>query len=180
MNQPLSVLNSHASSGKTPSLPLYNPKQLTQTSLGSSTAPISAIEGAQMLMTLDFPVRGASWLAGNIQTESTWYGQREPWNDVGALAGGLPSWRAGRLKAIEAHYGRGIENISNADQLYYLKDELKTYYIPELKKTAFDVFMNPYASERHLIKASIEFWGYGIEGDRYSQARNIERQLSTQ
>jgi len=177
---PLSVLNSHASSGKTPRLPLYNPKQLSQTSLGSSTAPISAVEGAQMLMSMNFPVRGASWLAGNIQTESTWYGQRKPWNDVGALAGGLPSWRAGRLNAIEAHYGRGIENISNADQLSYLRDELKTYYIPELEKSAFDVFMNPYATERHLIKASIVFWGYGIEGDRYSQARNIERQLSTQ
>ena len=177
---PLSVLNSHASSGLTPRLPLYNPKQLSQTSLGSSTAPISAVEGAQMLMSMNFPVRGASWLAGNIQTESTWYGQRKPWNDVGALAGGLPSWRAGRLNAIEAHYGRGIENISNADQLSYLRDELKTYYIPELEKSAFDVFMNPYATERHLIKASIVFWGYGIEGDRYSQARNIERQLSTQ
>lgn len=177
---PLSVLNSHASSGLTPRLPLYNPEQLSQSSLGSGTAPISAVEGAQMLMSMNFPVRGASWLAGNIQTESTWYGQRKPWDDVGALAGGLPSWRAGRLDAIEAHFGRGIENISNADQLSYLRDELKTYYIPEFGKSAFDVFMNPYATERQLIKASIVFWGYGIEGDRYSQARNIERQLSTQ
>jgi hypothetical protein len=177
---PLSVLNSHASSGLTPRLPLYNPKQLSQSPLGSGTAPISAVEGAQMLMALDFPVRGASWLAGNIQTESTWYGQRKPWDDVGAPAGGLTSWRAGRLDAIEAHFGRGIENISNADQLSYLREELKTFYIPEFGKSAFDVFMNPYATERQLIKASIVFWGYGVEGDRYSQARNIERQLSTQ
>ena len=177
---PLSVLNSHASSGLTPSLPLYNPQQLTQTSLGSGTAPISAVEGAQMLMTRNFPVRGASWLAGSIFTESKWYGQRKPWNDVGAPAGGLVSWRAGRLDAIQAHFGRNIENISNADQITYMINELKTYPVPGLGKSAFDVFMNPYATERHLIKASIAFWGYGIEGDRYSQARNIERQLSTQ
>ena len=177
---PLSVLNSHASSGLTPRLPLYNPKQLSQTSLGSATASISAVEGAQMLMSMNFPVRGASWLAGNIQTESTWYGQRKPWDDVGAPAGGLVSWRAGRLNAIEAHFGRGIENISNADQINYMIEELKTYPVPGLNKSAFDVFMNPYASERHLTKASITFWGYGEVGDRYSQARNIERQLSTQ
>ena len=177
---PLSVLNSHASSGLTPRLPLYNPQQLSQTSLGSGTAPISAVEGAQMLMSMNFPVRGASWLAGNIQTESTWYGQREPWDDVGAPAGGLVSWRAGRLDAIQAHFGRGIENISNADQITYMINELKTYPVPGLGKSAFDVFMNPYSSERHLIAASIAFWGYGEEGDRYPQARNIERQLSTQ
>ena len=177
---PLSVLNSHASSGLTPRLPLYNPQQLTQTSLGSGTAPISAVEGAQMLMTRNFPVRGASWLAGNIFQESRWYGQRKPWDDLGAPAGGLVSWRAGRLDAIEAHFGRGIENISNADQITYMIDELKKYPVPGLSKSAFDVFMNPYATERHLIKASITFWGYLEEGDRYSQARTIERQLSTQ
>ena len=167
---PLAVLNEHTSSPLTPNLKLFNPTTVS-TPLQQSTAPPSAVEGAAMLMQRGFPSRGAAFLSGNIQQEAGWYGQRESWNDVGAEAGGLVSWRAGRLDAIEKYYGKPIDQITNAQQLDYLEYELETYY-PE----ADAIFRNAYASERQLIRASKIYWGYGIEGDRYGYARDILRQ----
>lgn len=167
---PLAVLNEHTSSPLTPNLKLFNPTTVS-TPLQQSTAPASAVEGAAMLMQRGFPTRGAAFLAGNIQQESTWYGQRPSWNDVGAPAGGLVSWRAGRLDAIEKYFDKPIEQITNAQQLDYLEYELKTFY-PE----ADALFRNPYATERQLIRASKMYWGYGEEGKRYRFARDILRQ----
>ncbi len=167
---PLAVLNESISSPLTPNLKLFTPTTVS-TPIQQSTAPASAVEGAAMLMQRGFPSRGAAFLAGNIQQESTWYGQRSPWNDVGKDAGGLVSWRAGRLDAIEKYFGKPIEQITNAQQLDYLEYELKTFY-PE----ADALFRNPYASERQLIRASKIYWGYGDEGSRYGYARDILRQ----
>ena len=51
--------------------------------------------------------------------------------------------------------------------------EMETNY-PE----AYRIFMSPYSSDRDLIRASKQYWGYGHEGSRYSYARDVERQLS--
>ena len=118
-------------------------------------------------MTIGFPARGAAFLAGNIQQESSWAGQRT-WDDVGSEAGGLVSWRAERLQALQDKLGRPVTQISDADQLEYLKQEMMTKYPKQ-----YAVFMNPYSTERELMEASYRFWGYGEEGNRFDYARDL-------
>ena len=127
----------------------------------------TAREGMQALMTIGFPARGAAFLAGNIQQESSWAGQRT-WDDVGSEAGGLVSWRAERLQALQDKLGRPVTQISDADQLEYLKQEMMTKYPKQ-----YAVFMNPYSTERELMEASYRFWLYGAEGARFDYARDL-------
>ena len=55
--------------------------------LSNSLGPSDMSRGAQSLRSsYGFSERGAAYLAGNIQQESGWYGQRKPWDDVGAPA----------------------------------------------------------------------------------------------
>lgn len=136
-----------------------------------SDAPLTAVDGANALMALGVPTKGAAWLSGNIQQESTWQANRQPWDDVGAPAGGLVSWRAGRLDRAEAAFGQ-VEQASTQDQLKYMLQEMRTNY-PE----AYKIFMNPYATDRQLMRASSLYWGYGDEGERFSYARQVEQQL---
>ena len=128
--------------------------------------------GTNALMSLGFPSKGAAYLAGNIQQESGWYGQRKPWDDVGAPAGGLVSWRAERLRAIEAKYGKPISQITDAQQLEYLHDEMRRNY-----PNAYRIFMNPLATDRQLRRASFEFWRYGEEGARFTYAQEAYTQV---
>ena len=127
----------------------------------------TAREGMQALMTIGFPARGAAFLAGNIQQESSWAGQRT-WDDVGSEAGGLVSWRAERLQALQNKLGRPVTQISDAEQLEYLKQEMMTKYPKQ-----YAVFMNPYSTERELMEASYRFWLYGEEGNRFDYARDL-------
>jgi hypothetical protein len=134
---------------------------------------MSAVQGAQQLMSMGVPAKGAAWLAGNIQQESSWVGNRQPWDDGGADAGGLVSWRGARLEALEAKFGRPVTDITNQEQLQYMMQELNK---PQFAK-AKAAFMNPLSSSRQLISASKQFWGYRDQGDRYNYARQIESQL---
>lgn len=177
---PLRLLNESTSSPLTPNNKLF-PVTLPATELSSSTAPLAAVEGAQMLMQAGFPPRGAAWLAGNIQQESSWDGQRQPWGQVMGdgtyLNKGLVSWASwsddpARVGRIESYLGKPIEQATNAEQIQALKWELETFY-----GKAWDIFTNSYASERQLMRASEMYWGFGHEGDRYGYARDIERQL---
>ena len=133
----------------------------------------SAVEGAQVFMQMGVPARGAAWLSGNIQQESGWAGQQTPWDDVGAPAGGIVSWRADRLQRIERELGRPVEQISDVEQMRYMLQEMKDQY-PE----AYAVFMNPNATDRQLMRASMAFWGYGEEGRRFTYARETLEQLN--
>lgn len=163
---PLALLNQQIlAHGGTP----INPVQLVQQTQRSN--PTSLLTGAQTLMAMGFPLRGAAFLSGNIQQESGWNGQRQPWDDVGAPAGGVISWRGGRLESAEAAFG-SVENASNLTQLNYMVKELRTNY-PE----AYRIFSNPRSTRRDLIRASKMFWGYGEEGKRYSYADQAEQQL---
>ena len=150
---------------------------------GGSADPNSAptaVQGARMLMGMGLPARGAAWLSGNIQQESSWEGQRswgQVMNDGTSRNGGLVSWASwandpARLGLIEAHLGKPIEQASDAEQLDAMMWEMQKNY-PE----AYKIFMNPYASERDLMRASYQYWGFGHEGGRYAYARDIERQL---
>ena len=166
---PLALLQQQLSSyGEKPA----KPTRREQTSTRSSTEPMSPVEGAQFLVGLGLPVRGAAWLSGNIEQESSWIGNRNPWDDGGAMAGGLVSWRGNRLDAIESRYGRPISQITNREQLEFMVEELKSY--PEANR----IFRNPMATDRQLIRASRQFWSYGVEGERFNYAKDIERQLN--
>ena len=167
---PLSIINDAIRSPLTPqNVPTFTLNSLSETPLGSSNAPISALEGARMLVQAGFPPKGAAWLSGNIQQESSWDGQQERWDDVGADAAGIVSWRASRIDQIEAIGGKRMEEMTNAEQVQAMITEMKQTY-PEVYKT----FTNPYATDRSLKRASEEYWVYGEEGDRYRVARQVE------
>ena len=139
----------------------------------SSTTPLTSVQGAQKLMSYGFPVRGASWLSGNIAQESSWIGNREPWQDGANKAGGLVSWNGPRLAAIQQRFGRPISEITTEQQLQYMVEELKQPQYAEANR----IFRNPYSTDRQLIRASKIYWGYGEEGNRYQYSRDIEKQL---
>ena len=141
----------------------------------NQTNGMNSVQGANYLMTNhNLPSRGAAWLSGNIQQESGWIANRPAWNDVGAPAGGLVSWRGGRLTAMQDSVGVPITQQTQAQQLDYMMQEMKTKY-PE----AYRIFMNPNATDKQLIRASKIYWGYGEEGKRFIYAGNIEKQLNT-
>ena len=59
--------------------------------------------GTKMLQDAGFPKRGAAYLAGNIQQESSWNGQRdwgEVMNDGSLRNGGLVSWMNNASKSL--------------------------------------------------------------------------------
>jgi hypothetical protein len=114
-----------------------------------------------------FPTKGAAYLAGGLQQESGLNGMRS-WDDKGARAGGVVSWRAGRLQAIERSFNRPIEKITEREQLEYMVNEMKTKY-PD----AYRTFMNPNATKGELERASYSYWGYGEVGDRYKYAEQL-------
>ena len=130
--------------------------------------PVDMKNGYQAVKALGVPPRGAAFIAGNIQTESTWYGQREPWDDGGAPAGGLVSWRADRLTKIENYLGKSISQTSNAEQLRAMMWEMKNEY-----KSQYRIFMNPSATDAQLRRASFGYWGWGEEGQRFTYARQL-------
>lgn len=137
--------------------------------------------GAQAIMVLgDVPKRGAAFLAGNIQQESAWNGQRD-WGEVAgdgtSRNGGLVSWASwsddpARLGKIERYLGKDISKASDQEQIQAMLWEMKTYY-----PGAYRVFMDPNSTDQELIQASKQYWGYRDEGARYQYSQNILRGL---
>jgi hypothetical protein len=135
-----------------------------------------AAQGMRTLEQMGFPRRGAAYLSGNIQQESTWHGTRQ-WGQVAGDAsnrnGGLVSWAsfpgdAARLGAIERHFGKPIAQIPESDQLNYMVKEMK-----KRNPWAYRVFMNPNASVGDLKRASYQYWGFRDEGSRYDYAERL-------
>jgi hypothetical protein len=135
-----------------------------------------ATQGMRTLEQMGFPRRGAAYLSGNIQQESTWHGTRQ-WGQVAGDAsnrnGGLISWasfpgNSARLGAIERHFGKPIAQIPEADQLDYMKNEMQ-----RRNPWAYRVFMNPNASAADLQRASYQYWGYRDVGARFDYAERL-------
>ena len=103
-----------------------NTQPLLQQTTYNGAEPTDLRSGAQYFMNRGFSVRAAAFLSGNIMQESSWRGQRRPFDDGGALAGGLVSWRGGRLQAIESYFGRPISEITTLEQLDYMIQEMRT------------------------------------------------------
>ena len=171
---PLALLNQQLGAYGLEPLDVNTQPLLQQTNYNGAE-PNDLRSGAQYFMNQGFSVRAAAYLSGNIQQESSWRGQRRPFDDGGALAGGLVSWRGGRLQAIESYFGRPISEITTLEQLDYMVQEMRNSY-PD----AYEIFTNPRASERQLRRASYRYWGYGVEGNRYGYAQQIERELGNQ
>ena len=124
---------------------------------------------------LGFPARGAAYLTSAIDHESAWNGQRE-WGQVAGDGtnrnGGLISWASwsndsARLGAIERHFGRSISQITEREQLDYMKREMQRSY-----GDAYRVFMDPNASSADLQWAVSRYWGFDPKytGSRWTDA----------
>ena len=136
--------------------------------------------GAKMIMGAGVPRKGAAYLAGNIQQESSWNGQRD-WGQVmgdgTSRNGGLVSWASwsddpARLGKIEKHLGKNITKASDAEQINAMLWEMKKDY-----PSAYATFMNPNATDAQLRAASKAYWGYGHEGPRYEYAQEVYKGL---
>ena len=157
-------------------LPVVTGREVMRARIGDSP---NAYQGAQTLMEMGLPVRGAAWLSASIRHESGWAGQRPQWDlgwDGAGTNGGLLSWNRGRLARLEARYGKKTTQISTIQQLDFLMDELRFSY-PE----AYRIFMNPQATDRQLIRASKIYIGYNdtdiSQEPRYDTARTLTSQL---
>ena len=140
----------------------------------------SMVAGAKMIMEAGVPKKGAAYLAGNIQQESSWNGQRD-WGQVmgdgTSRNGGLVSWASwsdnpARLGKIEKYLGKNITEASDGEQIGAMLWEMKRDY-----PGAYATFMNPKATDAQLRAASYKYWGYGHEGPRYQYATETLSQL---
>lgn len=151
-----------------------------------STSPVSGQasgdmkKGAEMIKSAGVPTRGAAYLAGNIQQESSWNGQRD-WGQVlgdgTSRNGGLVSWASwandpARLGKIEGYLGKNIKEASDGEQINAMLWEMKKDY-----PGAYKVFMDPNATDAQLKQASKDYWGYGEEGQRYDYAQQALQHL---
>lgn len=126
------------------------------------------VGGARLFMAAGFPMLAAAILSGNVQAESGWKGQRTPWvlNDGAGTNKGLISWNRSRIVNAEKFLGKPLEKASNAEQVKWIKEELRQYGL-------LDEFMNPNSTEEQLKRASYKYIGWGIEGDRWKYSSRI-------
>jgi hypothetical protein len=138
---------------------------------GSAT---EAIGGARLLMAAGFPSLSAAVLSSIIQAESTWKGQRTPWvlNDGAGTNKGLISWNRSRITNAEKFLGKPLETASNAEQIKWIKEELKQYGL-------LDEFMNPQSTEEQLKKAGYAYvgWDRRYDADHWKNIANIRSAL---
>jgi hypothetical protein len=135
---------------------------------GPMGAANDSVGGARLFMQLGFPMLAAAILSGNVQQESGWKGQRTPWvlNDGAGTNKGLISWNRSRIKNAEKFLGKPLEKASNAEQVRWIKEELKQYGL-------LDDFMNPKATEAQLKAASYKYIGWGDVGARWKYSSQI-------
>ena len=157
-------------------------EQGTTTGFQPKAAPpgtdLNATTGFRHLQSMGFPTRGAAYITSAISHESTWNGMRE-WGEVAGDGtnrnGGLISWaswhnNSARLGAIEKYFGRPISEISETDQLSYMKHEMISRY-----PKAYRIFTNPSASSADLRWAVSNYWGFDPKytGDRWVDAEAL-------
>jgi hypothetical protein len=147
-------------------------KDINQQTPGENLGPggnaSDAVGGARLFMSEGFPMLAAAILAGNVQAESAWRGQRTPWvlNDGAGTNKGLISWNRSRITNAEKFLGKPLETASNGEQVKWIKEELRQYGL-------LDEFMDSKSTEAQLKAASYKYIGWGIEGDRWKQSSRI-------
>jgi hypothetical protein len=129
-----------------------------------------AVGGARLLMAAGFPSLSAAILSSIIQAESAWKGQRTPWvlNDGAGTNKGLISWNRTRITNAEKFLGKPLETASNAEQVRWIKEELKQYGL-------LDEFMNSQSTEEQLKKAGYAYvrWDRKYDADHWKNIANI-------
>ena len=129
-----------------------------------------AVGGARLLMAAGFPTLSAAILSSIIQAESAWKGQRTPWvlNDGAGTNKGLISWNRTRITNAEKFLGKPLETASNAEQVRWIKEELKQYGL-------LDEFMNSQSTEEQLKKAGYAYvrWNRKYDADHWKNIANI-------
>jgi murein DD-endopeptidase MepM/ murein hydrolase activator NlpD len=145
-----------------------SPGQEMGEDMGGGGNATEAVGGARLFMAEGFPMLAASILAGNVQAESGWKGQRTPWvlNDGAGTNKGLISWNRERIVNAEKFLGKPLEKASNGEQVRWIKEELKQYGL-------LDIFLNPKSTEAELKSASYKYIGWGELGDRWQQSSRI-------
>ncbi|NDG26140.1 MAG: hypothetical protein EB120_03060 [Proteobacteria bacterium] len=145
-----------------------SPGQEMGNDMGGGGNATEAVGGARLFMAEGFPMLAASILAGNVQAESGWNGQRTPWvlNDGAGTNKGLISWNRERIVDAEKFLGKPLEKASNGEQVRWIKEELKQYGL-------LNQFLDPKSTEQQLKDASYRYIGWGIEGDRWQQSSRI-------
>jgi len=145
-----------------------SPGQEMGNDMGGGGNATEAVGGARLFMAEGFPMLAASILAGNVQAESGWKGQRTPWvlNDGAGTNKGLISWNRERIVNAEKFLGKPLEKASNGEQVRWIKEELKQYGL-------LNQFLDPKSTEQQLKDASYKYIGWGIEGDRWQQSSRI-------
>jgi hypothetical protein len=147
---------------------MFSSSQLSGSEAGELGSASDAVGGARLFMAAGFPMLAAAILSGNVQQESGWKGQRTPWvlNDGAGTNKGLISWNRTRITNAEKFLGKPLETASNAEQVKWIKEELRQYGL-------LDDFMNPQATEAQLQEASYKYIGWGHLGKRWDYSKQI-------
>ena len=157
-------------------------RQLEREGAAAAGGDLNRSSGYQYIKgSLGFPSRGAAYLTSAVDHESSWHGTRE-WGEVKGDGtnrnGGLISWASwssdpARLGAIESHFGKNISQISETEQLQYMKQEMQK---PQYRK-AYNIFMDANASSADLQWAVSRYWGFDprYTGNRWTDAEDIIR-----
>lgn len=139
--------------------------------LGDATEMIG---GARLLMRAGFPPLAAAVLASVIQAESSWQGQQEPWvlNDGAGTNKGLISWNQDRIIKAERFLGKPLETASNADQIRWIKEELR-------QDGLLDDMTNSQATEEQLKDAIYSYvrWDRKYDADHWKNIARIREAL---
>ena len=150
-------------------------KDITQPSpdedLGTAT---EIVGGARLLIAAGFPPLAAAVLSSVIQAESAWRGQRTPWvlNDGAGTNKGLISWNRSRITNAERFLGKPLETASNAEQVKWIKEELKQYGL-------LDEMLNPQATEDQLKEAVYKYvrWDRRYDADHWANISKVRAAL---
>jgi len=150
---------------------------------GRFNVPMSdkAVPGARALVGMGLPPRSAASLAGTIEQESTWQGQRswgEVMNDTSERNYGLLSWAEfqgdrARVARIEGYLGKSIDQATDNEQLGAILREMQEVY-PQTYK----VMMDSSSTQIEIDQALKDYVGYGHAGNRYRFANQIFNQLN--
>lgn len=139
--------------------------------LGNATEMVG---GARLLMSAGFPPLSAAVISSVIQAESAWKGQRTPWvlNDGAGTNKGLISWNRTRITNAEKFLGKPLETASNAEQVRWIKEELKQYGL-------LDDMMNPQATEEQLKSSIYKYvvWNRRYDADHWKNISKIRTAL---
>ena len=138
---------------------------------GTPAGPSSnLVSGAQGFMDMGFSKKSAAYLSGNVQQESSWRGQRDPWvlDDGAGTNKGLVSWNKSRITDAEKFLGKPLNKATNEEQMKFMQHELKT--VPQYSE-ANKIFNDPNASDADLKRASKIYLGYGDSAAHAEQGR---------